>query len=183
MKDLILHFFQAKAFPELATAVRARSANVLSRWENAVKEILPTADELTRAQLRNSLPETIENLAKALESSHASHTRTLLAHSEEHGAIRFVQAAWIKIVTDSHHSACDIATCYSFPIRNKTKEGGSHSPARKNSLPDRRFQVLRTVRKKATLFVDLLFKEREQVGIDDIGLRCDHAVWVVLVRL
>jgi signal transduction histidine kinase len=92
MKDLILHFFQAKAFPELAAAVRARSANVLSRWQNAVKEILPTADELTRAQLRNSLPETIENLAKALESSHASPTRTLLADSEEHGAIRFVQS-------------------------------------------------------------------------------------------
>jgi signal transduction histidine kinase len=92
MKDLILHFFQAKAFPELATAIRARAANVLTRWENAVKEILPTADELTHSQLRNSLPETIESLAKALESSQASPTRALLADSQEHGAIRFVQS-------------------------------------------------------------------------------------------
>ena len=92
MKDLILHFFQAKAFPELAAAIRARAANVLTRWENAVKEILPTADEMTHSQLRNSLPETIENLAKALESSQASPTRTLLADSQEHGAMRFVQS-------------------------------------------------------------------------------------------
>jgi hypothetical protein len=43
------------------------------------------------------------------------------------------------------------------------------------------FLVLRTVRKKVTLFVDLVFKEREQVGIDDIGLCRDHAVRVILV--
>src|SRR5690349_20992141 len=47
MKDLILQFFQAKSFPELAAAVRARAAVTLTRWETAVKEILPTADELT----------------------------------------------------------------------------------------------------------------------------------------
>jgi signal transduction histidine kinase len=92
MKDLILHFFQAKAFPELAAAVRARAANVLARWENAVKEILPSADELTHADLRNSLPDTLENLAAALESNKASPTRVLLTESQEHGAVRFVQS-------------------------------------------------------------------------------------------
>jgi signal transduction histidine kinase len=92
MKDLILHFFQAKSFPELAAAVRARAPIVLLRWENAAKEILPAADELTRAQLRNSLPDTLENLATALESTKPSTARTLLEESQEHGAVRFVQS-------------------------------------------------------------------------------------------
>lgn len=92
MKDLILQFFQAKSFPELATAVRARAAVTLTRWETAVKEILPTADELTRTQIRNSLPEILENLATALESSKASPTRALLSDSQEHGAVRFTQS-------------------------------------------------------------------------------------------
>jgi signal transduction histidine kinase len=92
MKDLILHFFQAKSFPELAAAVRARGPSVLARWEAAVKEILPTADELTQSQLRNSLPDTLENLAKALESNQANPTRTLMNESQEHGAVRFIQS-------------------------------------------------------------------------------------------
>jgi signal transduction histidine kinase len=92
MKDLILHFFQAKSFPELAAAVRARTEHTLKRWETATKEILPAADELTHAQLRNSLPETLENLATALESSKGGPTRTLMTESQEHGAVRFVQS-------------------------------------------------------------------------------------------
>jgi len=92
MKDLILHFFQAKSFPELAAAVRARGPTVLARWETAVKEILPTADELTHTELRNSLPDTLENLARALESSQPNPTRTLMSESQEHGEVRFVQS-------------------------------------------------------------------------------------------
>src|SRR5207237_10752276 len=42
--------------------------------------------------LRNSLPDTLENLAKALESNKASPTRQLLSESQEHGAVRFVQS-------------------------------------------------------------------------------------------
>jgi signal transduction histidine kinase len=91
MKDLILHFFQAKSFPELAAAIRARAAIVLLRWENAVKEILPTADELTRSQLRNSLPVVLEDLAAALESTKPHNARTLLEDGHEHGAVRFIQ--------------------------------------------------------------------------------------------
>ena len=92
MKDLILHFFQAKSYPELAAAVRARASIVLLRWENAAKEILPSADELTRAQLRNSLPDTLETLADALESTKPGTTRTLLNDGQEHGAVRFTQS-------------------------------------------------------------------------------------------
>jgi signal transduction histidine kinase len=91
MKDLILHFFQSKSYPELAAAVRARASIVLLRWENAAKEILPSADELTRSQLRNSLPDALENLATALESAKSTSARTLLEDAQEHGAVRFIQ--------------------------------------------------------------------------------------------
>lgn len=92
MKDLILNFFQARSFPELAAAVRARAGAVLRRWESASREILPTADELTHAQLRNSLPDTLESLARALESTSPSPTRALLSDSQEHGVCRFMQS-------------------------------------------------------------------------------------------
>src|SRR5687768_117276 len=90
-QDLILHFFHARAFPELAGAVRARSPAVLERWEKLIKEMLPSSDELTRGQLRNALPDTLESLARALETSHST-PKALLLDSQEHGACRFVQS-------------------------------------------------------------------------------------------
>ncbi|MEZ0267523.1 MAG: sensor histidine kinase, partial [Phycisphaerae bacterium] len=92
MKDLILHFFQAKAFPELASAVRARVGAVIGRWESAAREILPRADSLTHEQLRDSLPDTLERLAGALESTGPRPTAELLAESHEHGVDRADQA-------------------------------------------------------------------------------------------
>jgi signal transduction histidine kinase len=90
-QDLIVHFFNARSFPELAAAVRAKSPAVLERWERIIKELLPAADELTRNQLRNALPDTLEHLAKALETQHST-TKALLEDSQEHGVCRFVQS-------------------------------------------------------------------------------------------
>lgn len=92
MKDLILQFFQARSFPELAGAVRSRAETVLARWETASREILPSADQLTHDQLRDSLPDTLESLAHALESNRPTPTRTLLTESQQHGEIRFLQS-------------------------------------------------------------------------------------------
>jgi len=92
MKDLILHFFQAKAFPELASAVRARAGAVIRRWESAAREILPRADALTHEQLRDSLPATLERLAGALETTGPRPTAALLDESGEHGVDRAAQA-------------------------------------------------------------------------------------------
>lgn len=90
-QDLILHFFHARSFPELAGAVRAKVSTVLERWEKVIKELLPSADELTRTQLRNALPDTLENLARALETQHST-PKALLLDSQEHGVCRFVQS-------------------------------------------------------------------------------------------
>jgi signal transduction histidine kinase len=46
---------------------------------------------LNRTQLRNSQPDTLENLAGALESTKPHNARTLLEDGQEHGAVRFVQ--------------------------------------------------------------------------------------------
>jgi signal transduction histidine kinase len=92
VKDLLLNYFQARAFPDLAAAVRARAPHALRRWEAAVQEILPSADELTREELRDQLPDTLERLAAALESSEAGPTRQLLVESGEHGQCRFNQS-------------------------------------------------------------------------------------------
>jgi signal transduction histidine kinase len=89
--DLILHFFHARSFPELAGAVRTKAPAVLERWEKVIKEILPSADELTRTQLRDSLPDTLENLAKGLEASHFT-PKALLLDSQEHGICRYAQS-------------------------------------------------------------------------------------------
>ncbi len=89
MKDLILQFFQAKAFPELAAAIRARIDSIIQRWEVLVKESLPNADQLTHKQLRNALPDTLEKLATALETTGVQATREFVAESKEHGIDRF----------------------------------------------------------------------------------------------
>jgi signal transduction histidine kinase len=90
-QDLILHFFHARSFPELSGAVRTTAPQVLERWEKVIKELLPSADELTRTQLRDSLPDTLENLARGLETSNFT-PKALLADSKEHGVCRFVQS-------------------------------------------------------------------------------------------
>jgi len=90
-QDLIVHFFHARSFPELAAAVRSKVPAVLERWEKIIKELLPAADELTRNQLRNALPDTLEHLAKALETRDST-PRAMLKDSQEHGVCRFVQS-------------------------------------------------------------------------------------------
>jgi len=45
-----------RSFPELAAALRARAGRILERWEGAVRHTLPTADELTFTQLRDTFP-------------------------------------------------------------------------------------------------------------------------------
>ena len=90
-QDLIVQFFHARSFPELAAAVRAKVPAVLARWETVIKELLPAADELTRNQLRDALPDTLEHLAKALETQHSS-PKAMLQDSQEHGVCRFVQS-------------------------------------------------------------------------------------------
>lgn len=79
------------AYPELAEAVRTRAERMLERWEGVVRELLPSADELTLTQLRDSLPLFLGRLADALAGTGAGRVGPVLAVSSEHGEKRFHQ--------------------------------------------------------------------------------------------
>lgn len=83
--DLLAH----KRFPHLAAAVRARAGEIVRRWEDAVRETLPAADELTLAELRNSLPLILDEIADALASDKPAATERLVQGSRGHGESRF----------------------------------------------------------------------------------------------
>ena len=78
-------------FSQLAIALRSRSEKIMARWEAMIREILPTADKLTFAQLRDHLPQTLGKMAAALESSTAHETRHLISQTTDHGELRFHQ--------------------------------------------------------------------------------------------
>jgi signal transduction histidine kinase len=76
-------------FPELARSLRACTAHVIKRWEEDVKIVLPAAHDLTLKQVRNSLPQTLELMADALEAEEPQQTRDLMGASVSHGEDRF----------------------------------------------------------------------------------------------
>jgi signal transduction histidine kinase len=80
-----------RAFPELAAAVRERKLVVVERWQEAVRETLPAAHELTLTQLRDELPITLEAMAAALEADDPRPTKELMTQSTSHGETRFDQ--------------------------------------------------------------------------------------------
>src|SRR5581483_7674149 len=66
MENPSINLLKYRSFPDLASALRSRIDNILERLQAAVKEALPSADELTFVELRDHLPETLDQLAKAL---------------------------------------------------------------------------------------------------------------------
>jgi signal transduction histidine kinase len=91
MKNRALDLLKFQAFPELAVAVRQRCGSVIERWQAAVRQTLPAAHELTIAQVRNSLPDTLEQLAQALEANEPHATKELMDVSTSHGEARYDQ--------------------------------------------------------------------------------------------
>jgi signal transduction histidine kinase len=85
VRDLL----EIKAKPKLAAALRARRKQVITRWDRAVKDLLPDADNLTMAQVRDSIPRVLDQMAIALESSDPQPSRELLETTKGHGAVRF----------------------------------------------------------------------------------------------
>ena len=88
-EDLTLDLLAHHRFPNLAAAMRARADFIVPEWEIAVRSTLPTADELTLQQLRNSLPSILEEVAAALASGKPHATQELIEGSRSHGATRF----------------------------------------------------------------------------------------------
>ena len=80
-----------RPFPELAGAVRRAAPMVIERWQEVVRLTLPAAHELTLSQVRNSLPETLEAMATALEAEEPKATKDLMDQATTHGGSRFDQ--------------------------------------------------------------------------------------------
>ena len=87
----MLDLLARRAFPELASAVRAAKERILNRWESLCREALPKADGLSEPQLRDDAPEVLEYVANALESDKPKHTDALVAVTAAHGIVRFQQ--------------------------------------------------------------------------------------------
>jgi len=77
--------------PELAAALRARCDAIIKRWHAAVLDTLPQANELTLKELRNSLPETLEQMSAALEADEPKPTKDLMDLAASHGETRYDQ--------------------------------------------------------------------------------------------
>ena len=81
-----------RALPEVAAALRSRSAGILERWTAAVEQYLPDADPLTLKQVRNSIPNVLEKMAQALESDRPEATMVLEEVGTAHGVARFQES-------------------------------------------------------------------------------------------
>ena len=116
-ENLTIDLLENRAFPTVGGALRARMDRIIMRWEQAVRRLLPGADELTLAQVRDHIPAVLDRLAIALESDQASDTETLRNISRYQGETRFHQHYNVReliieyrllrrIVLEEIHEAC-----------------------------------------------------------------------------
>src|SRR5260221_2462643 len=91
MTNPSLDVLKNQSFPEVAAALRARSATVMERWQKAVLNVLPAAEELTLAQLRDHVPILVDQIIEALEAEDAGPIDRLIEGSKPHGETRFHQ--------------------------------------------------------------------------------------------
>jgi signal transduction histidine kinase len=98
-----LDLLTQRSFPELAAALRQCAGRVLERWERRVRELLPTADELTLSQLRDNLPGALHGMADALAADQPAPTDELISSSSEHGAARFHHNYSVAEVLTEYH--------------------------------------------------------------------------------
>jgi signal transduction histidine kinase len=85
-----------RSFPELAAALRARAGRIVREYEETVDSLIPAADKLTRKQVRDSLPDVLEQIARALASTDPTDAWKLVDVSLEHGITRFHQQYDVK---------------------------------------------------------------------------------------
>ena len=88
----LLDLLARRAYPHIAAVLRQRAPQILQRWETIVREALPRADELTFVQLRDDMPEVLEQVAKSIESDRPHHTDRLHEITVKHGETRFHQS-------------------------------------------------------------------------------------------
>ena len=89
--DPTVDLLATRPFPRIAAALRARKGTVLRRWENAIKKLLPHADALTLHQLRDHLPQILDQTVDTLAACHSSPLSELVEMTRSHGTMRFHQ--------------------------------------------------------------------------------------------
>ena len=91
-KEAALKGWMNRSFPEVAKALRNCSARVVDRWQAAVKQILPAAEHLTLAQLRDHIPLIVDQIIEILESDQPDSEARMEQIAKPHGDVRFHQA-------------------------------------------------------------------------------------------
>src|SRR6185437_4399327 len=86
-----LDLLTSQSFPDLAAGLRKASDAIVHHWVAMVRDALPKCDEMTFAEVRDSLPQVLEQIARALESEQAPGVRFLGDITAEHGVVRFNQ--------------------------------------------------------------------------------------------
>ena len=76
------------ALPELASAVRAVIAATIVRWEQAVRDVLPNAHQLTLVQLRDDMSTSLGVVADAVGSSQRFSAERLVKVTPVHGPVQ-----------------------------------------------------------------------------------------------
>ena len=89
--DPTVDLLATRPFPKIAAALRARKGRVLRRWEDAIKKLLPHADALTLHQLRDHLPQILDQTVDTLAASHSSPLNELVEMTRSPGTMRFHQ--------------------------------------------------------------------------------------------
>lgn len=89
--DPTVDLLATRPFPEMAKALRGRKGRVLRRWEQEVRKLLPQADELTLSQLRDHLPQILDQAVDALAACHGAPLNELVEMTRSHGTMRFHQ--------------------------------------------------------------------------------------------
>jgi signal transduction histidine kinase len=82
---------QTPPLPELGQALLAAKAPIIRRWREKVMQAYPAFDSLTRQQLDDSLPQLLDDIAKALAVPTHQHVKKTLETSPVHGQTRFHQ--------------------------------------------------------------------------------------------
>jgi signal transduction histidine kinase len=90
-EDPTVDLLVTRPFPRIAEALKARKGRVLRRWEEEVRKLLPQADELTLNQLRDHLPQILDQAVQTLASCHTSPLNELVEMTRSHGSMRFHQ--------------------------------------------------------------------------------------------
>jgi signal transduction histidine kinase len=102
MEHPSLELLRGRAYPELGRALLDGLETIVQRWQHQVRELLPSADELTFAQIRDDMPKVLQQAAHALESEEPYATKKLEEVTPLHGQTRFHQNFRLEELITEH---------------------------------------------------------------------------------